>query len=117
MTPRVSKGTVVLDGKKFAMVSSTASSVDPDHPTEFLYHQTGQLVWGEYTGDTVAQGRFVGAFDGDTLSISFAHELVADLSVVRGSADSRVEDRDGGLHLVETFFLDGVEHESVCVEI
>lgn len=117
MASGVSDDTVLLDGKKFAMVSSTASSVDPDHPTEFVYHQTGQLVWGEYTGDTVTQGRFVGSFDGNTLSISFAHELIADLSVVRGSADSRVEDRNGVMHLVETFFLDGVEHESICIEI
>lgn len=117
MTSKVSGKAAALDGRRFAMVSSTASRVDPDRPTEFLYHQTGQLVWGEYTGDTVTQGRFVGSFDGETLSISFAHELAADLTVVRGSADSRVEMREGTMHLVETFFIDGVEHESVCIEI
>lgn len=99
------------------MVSSTASDVDPHSPTEFLYHQQGKLVWGEYHGDTVTQGRFVGSFDGETLAISFAHELVATLEVATGSATSRVEERDGVTHLIETFFLDDVEHESICIEI
>jgi len=117
MTSMDSDGAVSLNGRRFAMVSSTASRVDPDRPTEFRYHQQGQLTWGEYTGDTVTQGRFVGAFDGEVLAISFAHELAADRSVVRGSAESRVEVREGIVHLVETFFVDGVEHESVCVEV
>lgn len=105
-----------LDGLEFLMVSSTASTVDEDAPTRFRYHQDGSLVWGEYLGDTVTQGRFVGELREATLAISFAHELVSDRSVVRGQATSRVEDRDGRLYLVEDFAIDGVAHESVCVQ-
>lgn len=105
-----------LDGLQFLMISSTASAVDPQAPTRFSYHQQGSLVWGEYLGDTVTQGRFVGQLAQARLDISFAHELVADLSVVRGQATSRVEDRDGRIYLVETFAKDGVDHESVCVQ-
>ena len=105
-----------LDGLDFLMLSSTASAVDPQAPTRFRYHQQGTLVWGEYLGDTVTQGRFVGQLQRDTLDISFAHELVADRSVVRGQATSRVEDRDGRLYLVESFAKDGEDHESVCVQ-
>lgn len=105
-----------LDGLQFLMVSSTASAVDPQAPTRFRYHQQGRLVWGEYLGDTVTQGRFVGQLERNTLDISFAHELVADRSVVRGQATSRVEDRDGTIYLVESFDKDGQEHESICVQ-
>lgn len=58
-----------LDGQRFAMVSSTASIVDPQSPTTFTYHQDGLLVWGEYTGDTVTEGRFVGSVDGDVVGV------------------------------------------------
>lgn len=117
MSSHASNDVVSLDGRRFAMVSSTASRVDPDSPTEFSYHQQGKLVWGEYHGDTVTQGRFVGSFDGEVLKISFAHELVANLEVATGSAQSRVEERDGVTHLIETFYINGTEHESVCIEI
>ena len=107
-----------LDGRRFAMVSSTASVVDPQSPTTFTYHQDGLLVWGEYTGDTVTEGRFVGGIAGDVVGISFAHALVADGSVVRGNADSRVEcAEDGRMRLVESFAVDGVDHESVCIQL
>ncbi|WP_209305635.1 hypothetical protein [Microbacterium sp. dk485] len=107
-----------LDGLRFAMVSSTASIVDPHAPTTFTYHQEGQLVWGEYTGDTVTEGRFVGSVEGDLVSISFAHALASDGTVVRGSADSRIEHADDGrMRLVESFAVGGVEHESICIQL
>ncbi|UFU07703.1 hypothetical protein [Ruania halotolerans] len=106
-----------LDGLRFRMLSSTASRVDPDSPTEFTYHQHGSLVWGEYIGDTVTEGRFVGALRAQDLDISFAHALRTDGSVVHGRATSLVERRrDGLLYLVESFDVDGVAHESVCVQ-
>lgn len=106
-----------LDGLTFDMLSSTASAVDPDSPTRFVYHQHGELVWGSYTGDTVTQGRFVGRLSEATLAISFAHELVADHSVVRGDATSRVEEREGRIALIEDFAIDGTPHESVCLQV
>lgn len=106
-----------LDGLVFDMVSSTASVVDPQSPTRFVYHQQGELVWGSYTGDTVTEGRFVGQLSGTDLAISFAHELVADRSVVRGDATSRVEEQDGRIALIEEFAKDGVAHESVCLQV
>ncbi|MFT3797733.1 hypothetical protein [Microbacterium sp.] len=107
-----------LDGLRFAMVSSTASTVDPDAPTTFDYHQDGRLIWGEYVGDTVTTGRFVGELDGATVRISFAHALVADGSVVRGDAVSRIERADDGrLRLVEDFAVGAVDHVSVCLQV
>lgn len=106
-----------LDGLVFDMVSSTASAVDPESPTRFTYRQQGELVWGSYTGDTVTEGRFVGRLGDAELAISFAHELVADRSVVRGEATSRVEEQDGRIALIEEFTKDGVQHESVCRQV
>ncbi|WP_295013547.1 hypothetical protein [uncultured Microbacterium sp.] len=107
-----------LDGLRFAMVSSTASEVDPQAPTTFHYHQDGRLIWGEYTGDTVTEGRFVGEVVEAEVRVSFAHALVSDGSVVRGDAVSRAEHEDDGtLRLVEDFAVDGVDHVSVCRQV
>lgn len=105
-----------IDGMTFVMVSSTASEVDPHAPTSFDYHQDGHLLWGEYTGDTVRVGRFVGSFTDGRITLRFAHEKKTG-EMVMGEADSIVERReDGRLYLVEAFEKDGVQHESVCVQ-
>lgn len=106
-----------LDGLDFSMVSSSASEVDPDAPTRFRYHQDGAMIWGEYTGDTVRVGRFVGTFADRLARISFVHLQAADGSLVTGAATSSIERRDDGLlYLVEDFEKDGVMHRSVCVQ-
>jgi hypothetical protein len=106
-----------LDGLHFDMISSTASDVSLEAPTRFFYRQHGSLVWGEYTGDTVTQGRMVGRVVENRVEISFAHALLADGSVVMGSAVSVAEVQpDGLLHLIEKFDKDGVTHHSVCVQ-
>jgi hypothetical protein len=100
------------------MLSSTASTVDTTAPTRFHYRQHGVLLWGEYAGDTVETGRFVGRVDDDTIAVSFAHVLAGDGTVVVGSAVSVVERRDDGLvYLVEDFEKDGERHRSVCVQV
>ena len=107
-----------LDDLTFDMISSTASDVSDEAPTRFHYRQHGLLVWGEYTGDTVTQGRMVGRVVGDRIEISFAHALVADGSVVMGSAVSVAELRaDGLIYLIEKFEKNGVTHQSVCVQV
>lgn len=106
-----------LDGLTFAMISSTASRVDPLGPTVFRYHQRGTLVWGDYTGDTVSEGRFVGSLVGDVLEISFGHAPASGGAVVRGDAHSRVEiGEDGRLRLIESFAVGDVMHESICLQ-
>ncbi|MBX0301973.1 GNAT family N-acetyltransferase [Cryobacterium sp. 1639] len=109
---------LLLDGLSFRMISSTASDVSAEAPTRFLYRQDGTLVWGDYTGDTVTQGRMVGRIVDDRIEISFAHALVTDGSVVMGSAVSVAEVRDDGLvYLVEEFEKNGQTHRSVCVQV
>lgn len=107
-----------LDGREFAMISSTASAVSPTAPTRFRYRQNGSMVWGEYRGDTVTVGRFAGRRDGDSITIGFAHAFADGGSALLGSATSRIElDAEGRLLLVESFEKDGEQHESVCVQV
>ncbi|MGP4100333.1 hypothetical protein [Nonomuraea sp. KM90] len=108
-----------LNGRKFVMVSSTASAVNPDSPTAFEYWETDGVVWGSYTGDTVTEGRFVGTRDGDRVSISYVHALVAG-GTAGGKSSSRIETGDDGLlRLVEEFTFEGDDtpHVSVCAEV
>ncbi|WP_232666810.1 hypothetical protein [Pseudonocardia sp. TRM90224] len=106
-----------LDGRRFGMVSSTSSTVDPDSPTVFDYHERDGMVWGEYEGDTVRIGRFVGSREGERLSVRFTHVVDATGEVVGGAAESRIERHDGGLRLVETFHTADGEQVSVCAEL
>jgi hypothetical protein len=109
---------VSLDGRVFDMVSSTASRVDPDAPTRFTYHEADGVLWGEYTGDTVTTGRFVGTRSEDLIDVRFVHALLAGGEPVGGAARSRIETaEDGRLRLVEDFAIDGVPHVSVCEEV
>ena len=108
--------TVPLDGVRFRMESSTASAVDPAAPTRFVYHEADGVVWGEYAGDTVRTGRFVGRRAGDRIDIAFAHAPVTGGDVVTGESSSRIEtDAAGAVRLIEDFAVEGVAHRSVCV--
>jgi hypothetical protein len=106
-----------LDGRCFAMVSSTASKVDPASPTVFDYHERDGMVWGEYEGDTVRIGRFVGTREERRISIRFTHVVDATGEVVGGAAESRIEPYADGLRLVEDFRTPEGDQVSVCVEI
>jgi hypothetical protein len=106
-----------LDGLRFAMVSSTASEVDPSSPTIFDYHERDGMIWGEYEGDTVRIGRFVGTRAEGRISIRFTHVVAATGVVVSGAAESRIERHDDGLRLVEDFSTADSDQVSVCVQI
>lgn len=99
------------------MISSTTSVVNPDAPSVFHYREQDGVVWGDYTGDTVTFGQFVGTRSGDTISIHFVHVLAADGAVVSGSGDSDIEQDGSGLRLVEHYEMHGAPQLSVCAEV
>lgn len=106
-----------LHDRTFTMVSSTTSAVDPDSPSVFRYFEADGMIWGDYTGDTVTIGRFVGTRTGDTIWVSFVHVLAADGSVVTGDGESEIELTDDGLlRLVEHYEMHGAPQLSICVE-
>ncbi|WP_230115783.1 hypothetical protein [Microbacterium oxydans] len=107
-----------LDGRRFGMVSSTTSAVDPDAPSVFEYFERDGAIWGGYEGDTVTFGKFVGTRTGDTIWVSFVHVLVADGTVVTGDGESEIElTEDGRLRLVEHYEMHGLPQLSVCEEV
>ncbi|WP_231567606.1 hypothetical protein [Microbacterium sp. MEJ108Y] len=106
-----------LDGRRFLMVSSTTSAVDPESPSEFVYWEKDGAIWGDYSGDTVTFGRFVGTRTGDTIWVSFVHVLVSDGAVVTGDGESQLElTDDGRIRLVEHYEMHGLPQLSVCEE-
>ncbi len=106
-----------LDGRRFRMVSSTTSAVDPEAPSVFTYWEKDGAIWGDYEGDTVTFGRFVGTRTDDTIWVSFVHVLVADRSVVTGNGESQLElTDDGRIRLVEHYEMHGLPQLSVCEE-
>ncbi|MCU1543821.1 MAG: hypothetical protein JWM50_1686 [Microbacteriaceae bacterium] len=107
----------MLDGTEFIMESSTASAVDPAAPTRFWYSENRGLVWGNYVGDTVTEGRFVGERHGRTLTVHFVHTLKTDASHVSGSSTSTIDGEPGSLRLVEAFVVAGADHVSVCTQV
>ncbi|MGY1550233.1 hypothetical protein ACW5CM_00455 [Microbacterium sp. A588] len=106
-----------LDGRTFKMTSSTTSVVNHDAPSTFRYFEKDGVVWGDYIGDTVTFGQFVGTRTGNVISINFVHVLVADGSVVTGSGDSNIEQDENGLRLVEHYEMFGKPQLSICVEV
>ena len=110
--------TDVLDGTIFDMVSSTASVVSDLEPTRFRYSERDGVVWGEYRGDTVTEGRFCGTRDGDALRVAFVHRSTEG-SLVSGEAISTISrGPDGRLVLTEDFVSpDGSPQVSVCHEV
>ncbi len=99
------------------MVSSTNSPVDPATPSTFRYFQRGGVVWGDYEGDTVDFGHFVGTRVGTVLTVSFAHTMADDGALVAGTGRSVVEAGPDGIRLIERFRIGDVDHVSVCVEV
>lgn len=99
------------------MESSTTSTVDPVSPTVFRYFERDGAIWGEYAGDTVTFGRFIGTREARAISVSFVHVLKSDGAVVTGRGDSEIEDHDGRLRLIEHYEMHGSPQLSVCVEV
>lgn len=111
-------GSDVLDGKIFDMVSSTASVVSDLAPTRFHYSERDGVVWGEYRGDTVTEGRFCGSRDGDTLRVAFVHRSTGGALVSREATSTISREADGRLLLTEDFAgADGSPQVSVCREV
>ena len=99
------------------MISSTTSAVNSQAPSVFHYREQDGVVWGDYTGDTVTFGQFVGTRTGNAISIHFVHVLAADGSVVSGSGDSAIEQDGDGLRLVEHYEMHGAPQLSICAEV
>ncbi|WGD37126.1 hypothetical protein [Lysinibacter sp. HNR] len=108
---------VSLDGVVFEMLSSTTSAVSST-PTRFTYHEDRDVVWGEYSGDTVIVGRFSGLRSGDTVRLSYHHRQHGS-GVTAGQAESVISRQPDGLLRLTEFYTsaDGSPQVSVCTQV
>ena len=105
MTGRRRPPRIDYDGRRFSPVAETAQGVPVAH-----YHQTGDLVWGEFVGGDVRRGSIVGTADDDG-EISFAYCMLLDSGeTVTGQCRSVPEILDDGrIRLAETWERQGPE--------
>lgn len=97
------RAAVNLDGIVFEMLESTTSAVDAQEPTRFTYAEREGVLWGDYTGDTVIEGRFAGTREGDTVRLSFNHRSKNGV-LTHGNAVSVISRlADGELRLTEFY--------------
>lgn len=100
------------------MESSTNSAVNTESPSRFRYFERDGVVWGDYEGDTVTFGQFVGTRTRNDLQVSFVHVMSSNGDVVAGTGSNVVETlHNGSVRLIERFWIEGEAHESVCVEV
>ncbi|HEX6869652.1 MAG TPA: hypothetical protein VF163_01020 [Micromonosporaceae bacterium] len=58
-TPTEAPARIDYDGRRFAPISPHAGAANPDASVGH-YHQSGNLIWAEFSGTSVAAGRLVG---------------------------------------------------------
>ena len=109
---------VSLDGRSFRMLSSTTSAVDVSEPTVFHYSEQEGVLWGDYSGDTVVEGRFAGVREGETVRLSYNHRSRSG-ALTHGNAVTVISrTNDGKLRLTEFYRnAEGDPALSACEEI
>jgi hypothetical protein len=94
-----------LDGRVFRSVAAVAGGqVTPE--TEFRFRQSGDMIWGRYSGGGIRLGFLVGTSDGATARFRYT-QLDTTGETASGSSVDRIEALpDGRLRLHETWAWD-----------
>lgn len=88
------QGGVDLDGRVFRSVDAVQDGqVTPQ--TEFRFRQSGDMVWGRYSGGGIRLGFLVGTSDGVTVRLRYT-QLDTTGETASGSTVDRIEVRDDG---------------------
>ncbi|MBQ7433680.1 MAG: n-acetylglutamate synthase [Lachnospiraceae bacterium] len=92
-----------------------------DAQTVFVYHQTGNLLWGEYAGGDIVKGSLLGKVLPDGALDFVYHHMNQDMQVRTGKCHSVPTVLDNGkLELKEQWQWtngDGSEGESLLKEV
>ncbi|MEU7166113.1 hypothetical protein AB0A70_15920 [Streptomyces morookaense] len=108
------------DGLSFrSSAAGTAAEDDPESTPVGSYHQTGDLVWAEFSGGAVRQGRLVGRCGpGGVITAAYC-QVLTDGAVVSGNCMSHPEQLpDGRLRLREEWCrADGSRGTSFIEEV
>ena len=105
---------VDLDGRVLRAAAPVAGGeVTPE--TEFRFRQSGDMVWGRYSGGEIRLGFFVGTSDGATVRFRYT-QLNANGETATGSSVDRIEVLpDGRVRLHETWAWDSREGSGTSV--
>ena len=95
---------VDMDGRVCHAVGPSGGDVDP--ATEFRFRQSGDMVWGRYSGGRIRMGFLVGTSDGSTLDFRYT-QLTTDGATATGHSRDRIERlADGRVRLHEAWAWD-----------
>ena len=96
---------VDMDGRVlFSPDAVEGGEVGPD--TEFRFRQSGDMVWGRYSGGRIRMGFFVGTSDGSTIHFRYT-QLNAEGETATGATTDRIELlADGRVRLHERWAWD-----------
>lgn len=96
---------VDLDGRVFRSAGGVeGGQVTPE--TEFRFRQSGDMVWGRYSGGTIRLGFLVGTSDGTTVRFRYT-QLDTAGETAAGASHDRIEVLpDGRVRLHETWQWD-----------
>jgi hypothetical protein len=103
-----------MDGRVLRAAGAVAGGqVTPE--TEFRFRQSGDLVWGRYSGGQVRLGFFVGTSDGQTLTFRYTQlDTLGDTA--SGSTVDRIEVLpDGRVRLHEAWTWDSRDGSGTSV--
>ena len=103
-----------LDGRVFRSRDAVeGGQVTPD--TEFRFRQSGDMVWGRYSGGGIRLGFLVGTNDGSTVRFRYT-QLDTSGDTASGSSVDRIEIRDDGrVRLHETWAWDSRDGSGTSV--
>ena len=105
---------VDLDGRVFGAVGAVAGG-QVSTATEFRFRQSGDMVWGRYSGGAIRMGFFVGTSDGATVTFRYT-QLDTDGETATGFSVDRIEELpDGRVRLHEQWAWDSREGEGTSV--
>ena len=103
-----------MDGRVLHSPTPVAGGqVTPE--TEFRFRQSGDMIWGRYSGGGIRLGFFVGTSDGATLQFRYTQlDTLGDTA--SGSTVDRIEAlSDGRVRLHETWAWDSREGSGTSV--
>ena len=107
-----------LNGKKFKLESASQNS-ELGTESIFIYEQEGHLIWSDYSGPGILKGNLLGSWiDDEHISFHY-HQINVKGELRSGRCRSRVEEREGRIHLIEEWQWDdsGEKGKSVLIEV
>ena len=103
-----------MDGRVLRSITAVeGGQVTPD--TEFRFRQSGDLLWGRYSGGGIRLGFLVGTSDGQTLRFRYT-QVDGSGETATGSSVDRIEALpDGRVRLHETWAWDSRDGSGTSV--